>query len=311
MRLLRALFGQAKDAPPAEPIDGEAMAQALARLPGYRVLRALTTDQQVNNLRQRRDGERLAIVVDTETTGLNPAEDRLVEIAVQRFIFGQQGELLEIERVRSWLEDPGRPMPERLVKLTGLTDEQLVGQEFPEDEIARLLCDADLIVAHNASFDRPFLDRRFPAVRACAWACSLNQLDWLALGFDGRALGHLLLQSGKFFSGHRASNDVEALTSLLGEILPGGGTIFAHLLARCEAETVRIDAIGAPFEVKDELKRRGYRWDAHRRVWWREIEAEEVAYERAWLDDQIYHGRGSPNLTVITARERFTEKPAS
>jgi DNA polymerase-3 subunit epsilon len=310
MRRSRTKVEQAGDArsASAKPIDGEPLARALAQVPGYRVLRALDLDQGVDKLGTRRKGERIAIVADTETTGLDPADDRLVEIAVQRFFFNQQGVLRQIERTRSWLEDPGRSMPERLVKLTGLTDAQLAGQVFPEGEITRLLCEADLIIAHNAAFDRAFLDRRFPAIHKSAWACSLHQLDWLALGFDGHALGHLLFQSGKFFTGHRAGNDVAALTSLLGEVAPDGRTVFAHLLARSETDSVRIDAVGAPFEAKDDLRRRGYRWNADQRVWWLECDSSDVSGECAWLNAQVYRGRGRPNLAPITARERFAER---
>ncbi|MEC7819246.1 MAG: site-specific integrase [Pseudomonadota bacterium] len=188
-----------------------------------------------------------------------------------------------------------------------ITEADLLDKAFDETEIVRRLSTADIIVAHNAVFDRPFFDRRFPQLRDRPWGCSLSQLDWLKLGYDGRALGHLLLQTGLYFDGHRAANDVVALTALLGRQLPDGRTIFSHLLETCVAESVRIEAVGSPFEAKDALKRRGYRWDPNGRFWWRELQRPDLNSETTWLDEEVYFGRGRPRLRVITPRERFAE----
>lgn len=288
--------------------DAEHLARRLEALQGYRVLRALNVEGGVDCLRPCTPGERIAVVVDSETTGLDAENDRLVEIAAQRFIIGVDGRIAEIERVRSWLEDPGRPMPERLTLLTGLCDDDLRSLRFDDGAISTMIGGADLVIAHNAAFDRPFIEKRFPMLERLAWGCSLTQLDWLALGYDGRSLGHIVLQAGWFFQGHRAGNDVVALTSLLGLSASDGRTILAHLLARCETNSVRIDAVGSPFDSKDRLKAAGYRWDSAKRCWWREVDPADLAHETAWLDEQIYQGRGQPRLRAITARERFTRQ---
>lgn len=288
--------------------DGaEALAQRLEALGGYRVLRALNPSAGVETLRELTPGNRIGVVVDSETTGLDASTDRMVEVAAQRFAFDPGGRVTSIERVRSWLEDPKRPMPERLSKLTGLSDADLAGKEFDDASIVNILKSADVIIAHNAAFDRPFFDRRFPELRGSRWGCSLSQLDWLALGYDGRSLGHLLFQSGHYFDGHRAANDVCALTALIARPLPDGRTILSHLLDACATDTFRFEAVGAPFEAKDLLKQRGYRWDGTGRFWWREVTATEQAQELEWLERNVYMGRGGPRTRQITARERFAE----
>lgn len=285
--------------------DGEVLARQLESLVGYRVLRALDHDVGVERLPDAAGGERVAAVIDSETTGLDIEVDRMVEFAAQRFLFGSDGRIRAVERVQSWREDPGRPLPERLVRLTGLTDADLHGYHFDEAEIIALLESVDLIIAHNAAFHRPFVDHRFPKLSARAWACSLSQLDWLELGYDGRALGHLLLQSGHFFEGHRAAQDVVALTTLLTLERDDGRTILWRLLERCERDTFRVEAVAAPYDAKDLLKRQGYRWDAIARYWWREIDEDMVSAECDWLDRDVYRGRGKPSLHRITAYDRF------
>ena len=274
-------------------------------MPGYRVLREVDTNAGVERLRATVAGERIAAVVDTETTGLNPTNDRIIEVAIQRMIFDGDKRIVEIERARSWLEDPQRPLSADISRLTGLLDHEVRGQRFDDGAILEMVGASDIVIAHNAAFDRPFLDRRFPSLSDSPWACSLSQLDWRELGYDGRALGHLVLQSGWFFNGHRAGSDTSALITLLGNTAPDDRTILAHLLQRCERDSYRVDAIGAPFEAKDGLKARGYRWDAARRWWWREVEASELSREEEWLEREVYRGRGRPQSIPITPKTRF------
>lgn len=305
-RLLARLSGTPDPAGAAgDRVQGEALARVLERYPGFRVLRAIDHASDVDQLRPCDAGEKIAVIVDTETTGLDPLEDRLIEIAAQRILFSADGQVREVEQVRSWLEDPEQPLPQRIAKLTGLTDQELAGRRFDTAAITSMLSTADLVIAHNAAFDRPFLDRRFLDLRYRAWGCSLAQVDWLALGFDGRALGHLVLQSGRFFEGHRAGNDVAALTSLLATPAIDKRTILSHLLARCMLDSFRVDAVDAPFEAKDVLKAKGYRWDPSRRFWWREVETSDIADETGWLDQQVYRGRGHAKIQRVTPGERF------
>jgi DNA polymerase-3 subunit epsilon len=248
---------------------------------------------------------RIGVAVDVETTGLDRETDKIIELAVQRFRFDELGRIVQIGTPRVWREDPQQALNPRITQLTGLTNDDLTGQVIDEAAAVEILASADLIVAHNAAFDRPFVDRRLPAVAGRPWACSMAELDWLGLGFDGKALGYLVAQCGWFFEGHRAENDILALIYLLGHVAPDGETIMAKLLACSERPSFRVNAIDAPFEGKDALKARSYRWDAAMRFWWKTIPAEEVDSERTWLLQDIYAGHGEPAFHPQSACERY------
>lgn len=64
-----------------------------------------------------------------------------------------------------------------------------------------------------------------------------------------------------------------------------------------------VDALRAPYDSKEKLRARGYRWDARllRRAWWKELPSEAVEFEQAWF---ARNGLPQPQLTTITARER-------
>lgn len=252
----------------------------------------------------------IGAAVDVETTGLDPAKDVIIELALRRFRFDDDGRILKIDSARSWLEDPGRSLDPEITRLTGLTDAGLVGQQIDQAAAMRLLLSSNLIIAHNAAFDRKFVERRLPGVASLPWACSCSEIDWAAAGFDGRALGWLLAQAGWFYDAHRASSDVDAVIALLAHSLPDGRPILAELVERSSTPTMRVEAVGADFGVKEDLRYRGYRWDPSQKVWWTEVLPSELFQEEAWLGGHVYgpdhRARASgPHVIEVTARERY------
>jgi DNA polymerase-3 subunit epsilon len=284
----------------------EALAARIAAHGDYRVLRRI---RPVRRFHAPSDAgsERLRVgaVVDVETTGLDRESDRIIELAVQRFRFDAHGRIVQIGEPRSWREDPGRPLDPRITLLTGLTDADLAGRAIDEALAVDILSSCDVIVAHNAGFDRPFIERRLPTVAGKAWACSCNDLDWRALGFEGRSLSHLLVQCGWFYEAHRAEHDILALLYLLAHETDDGDTILRKLIAAAKTTTWRVHAVDSPFGSKDKLKARGYSWDAVLRFWWREVGHDAVEEEQAWLKREVYTGWGEPALHEVTWQSRY------
>ncbi len=98
------------------------------------------------------------IALDVETTGLNPARDRLIEVAAVRFKPDGQGGFVAGERF-SQLINPGQPVPAKITELTGI-DSQMVADAPDALSVLRDLSVflADLpLVGHNVFFDVGFL----------------------------------------------------------------------------------------------------------------------------------------------------------
>jgi DNA polymerase-3 subunit epsilon len=97
------------------------------------------------------------VIVDLETTGANPVQDRVTEIAIVAIRDG------ELEYEWQALVDPERPIPPMIQRFTGITDEMVRGApRFAQiaDEVASRL-GGRLFVAHNARFDVGFLRSEF------------------------------------------------------------------------------------------------------------------------------------------------------
>lgn len=290
------------------------IAAALALLdvhPDYRVLRALPPATTLISTLPPVLPLRVAAVLDVETTGLFAGLDEVIELAVQRVRFDALGRIVEVGTPRSWLQQPVDPVTPEITAITGLTDEMLAGQRIDIEGATALIAGADVVIAHNAAFDRPFVDLLLPGLQDAAWACSMCELDWRNLGFEGRALNHLVYQaglSGYFYDGHRAATDVLALLHLLGHpVGDNGGTILGRLIAAAETPSVKVMAVGAPFDRKDALKRRGYRWDAGRQHWWKTVAAVGELHERTFLAECIYRPGQEPQVEPVTWYARYRE----
>ena len=250
------------------------------------------------------EGRCLAIV-DTETSGLDPETDTIIELAIMLVFVADDGKVVGQLGPFSWLQDPGVPLDPKISLVTGLGAQHLKGQQINDRFALNLLDRADLIVAHNAAFDAGFIERRYPQIACRAWACSCSEIDWLLLGCEGRAQQHLLMQHGWFSGAHRAAADVWSLFWLLQHRRRDrDGTERSHLarlITASDRPGVMVQAERSPFRAKARLKARGYRWNADQRLWQIERPEDLVEHELAWA---YRNGLPEPTTRPITACER-------
>ena len=288
--------------------DDEALAAHLESTGNYRVLRRLQSRAVVD--RPRPEFSRQGVILDTETTGLDHRTNEIIEIGVITFTFDDNGTIGDVTGIYGGLRQPGIAIPEEITRLTGITDEMVAGQAIDMDRLTSLIVHADLIIAHNAGFDRPFCEDFSPIFRDKAWACSVSEIDWRARGFEGNKLGYLIGQSGYFHDGHRAVDDCFALLEVLEQTRPGqSSTPFAELHDASRRSRVRLYAENSPFDMKDHLKKRGYRWsdgsDGRPKSWWVELPEEKLEEELHFLRTEIYRWDADPTVKYLTAFDRF------
>ncbi|WP_141440115.1 3'-5' exonuclease [Vreelandella titanicae] len=250
--------------------------------------------------------ERLFVVVDVETTGLNPSADKIIELGLVRGTFSPSEErITSILEAHSRFEDPGIPIPKLITDITGITDQDVAGKHIDDAWLAMMIQGDPLLIAHNAEFDRQFMDSRFPACEKQIWACTLTEVDWKKLGYEGRKLEYLLSKHGYFYQGHRAAVDCLA-TAWLMHCQPEA---FPLLLASARQKTFVVRAFGAPFDVKDTLKSRGYRWhggdQANNKCWWTVVTETNLQAEQEFLNKAYPNGAQLAQYQPQTARTRF------
>ena len=268
---------------------------------------------------------RQGLFVDCETTGFSTEHDAVIELAMLPFTYSTvEGCVVEVlhSEAKAYRNDPGRPLPAEITHLTGLTDDDVRGERIDVDEASALIGRSSLVVAHNARFDRPFVERVLPAARTRPWACTRAEVPWAREGFASQALHCLLCAYGVYARDrHRALADCEAGVWLLAQRLPvSGEPVLAAMRRRALAPTIRLWAIRAPFHQKDALRARGYRWMPRTRsgigrAWWTEVDPDALESEFEWLREKVYGPwwaylppGGLPHRPV-TAFERWREDP--
>jgi DNA polymerase III subunit epsilon len=297
----------------AETLSHDAMARALEAHPDYKVLRRLVPCDDWGPVPAgNAQGMQRVIVLDTETTGLDSRNERIIELAMLSVLVNPAtGQPVGPVTTFESFEDPGKPIPPAITEITGIDDSMVRGQRIDDARVAELVRAADLIVAHNAGFDRPFVEARWAVFADKAWNCSFAGIDWKAQGSGSAKLEFLAHERGWFYNAHRALMDCHALLQVLAQPLSDGQTGLSRLLAGVHRQRYKLRATGAPFESKEALKSRGYRWDTESRVWWTSLVGDETLQaETQWLKAHVYNGRGARvQVETLSAQVQFSSRP--
>ena len=139
-----------------DKLELEAMAATLNASGQYRVLRRLEPRRVI----ERPDGSetRIGLFLDVETTGLDPAKDEVIELAMVPFTYALDGRIFEVHDAFQKFRQPDKPIPPEIAVLTGITDEMVAGQSIDFAEVSHFASGAALIIAHHAAFDRRFVE---------------------------------------------------------------------------------------------------------------------------------------------------------
>lgn len=289
-----------KELPPFNQLEAEIAITALHATGDYLVLRKINLEQDSRFSHKAGAETRVGLCLDTETTGLSHRDDRIIELGIVAFEYEPDtAQIIRVIDRYNGFEDPGAPLSREIIEITGITDAMVQGQRLDDERVNNLAVQASLVIAHNAAFDRPFVEARFPVFARIPWACSLMQIDWQAERLQARSLEYLLFKFGWCINAHRALDDAEGVLGLLLDSLPQSGVpAFQALLERAGESVSRLYAIGAPFDKKDLLKLRGYRWhdgaDGKPKCWWTTVAEAQEQEELSFLSKEIY-GTLTPN----------------
>ena len=222
------------------------------------------------NNNQSLSNPKFGVVLDTETTGFDQVNDKIIEIALRPFTYDPKNQKLTgVLEAYSGLEDPGFPLPKNISRITGLKNRDLDGKKINWSKVKEILDKSDIIISHHAAFDRPFIDR-YVSYDNTVWACSIQHIDWAPKGFNRVNLETLCIYHGFFGDAHRALSDADMLLHLLSFQSPNSEkSYFSEILINSHTPYKLLSILDFPFEQKDELKKRGFRWNAKSKTWYK------------------------------------------
>ena len=242
-------------------------------------------------------------LIDYETTGFTAGLNEVIEIGLVQVAYSPSiRKITAIIEITSQFQCPKTPISELITSITGITNDIVAGQTIDAAHVARIARSSQLMIAHNAAFDRSFFDLEYKGMADLTWACSVKDIDWYALGFESSKLEYLLFKNGYFYDGHRAATDCLAMVQLF-ESVPNA---LHELLQAAQQLSVKILAKGVAYDDREIVKKRGYRWDAEKKYWWTVIPDSDYDEEKIWLDNLCGGGKLKNEFVVIKPNERYS-----
>lgn len=229
----------------------------------------------------------IVLGVDFETTGLDAAKDRVIEIGAVLWD-AEKGRPLMIMSELCHDDAIQNPLPQEIEQITGITYDLISrygsASILAFQSLGFLISKSDAILAHNAPFDRGFYE-----AETKHHGLPLIDRPWIDTTTDikyppqmvTRKLAHLAAEHGFInpFS-HRAIFDVLTMLRIFQ------GYDHAQVLEYAKQPIVTLQAL-VSFDEREKAKARGYRWKAETKQWIRSLRQSEVAAEQANPDFKV------------------------
>lgn len=256
----------------------------------------------------------IGVFLDIEATGLSYTQDKLIELGMVKFEYTGDGRIFRLLEEFSEYQDPGLLIPEYITNLTGITDDMVKDKKIDEIKVINYLQDVSIVIAHNAWFDRVFFEMTFPSIPSKAWGCSMHDVNWKEEAVSSYKLEYIAYKYNFFYEGHRAVIDSLAGIHILAQELSNSRQpVLKQLLTNACKLRFKLWATNSPYDSKESLKARGYRWDNQQannsghKAWCIELPEDMIEKEIYYLRADIYGGAAIDiPIEIIDAYSRFS-----
>ena len=209
------------------------------------------------------------LIIDTETTGLDSRQDQLCEVGAILFSIPQRSPLLSLALLL--------PVASNGAEAINHIPPALTQEPLPRAEALALFLalvrQADAYVAHNAAFDRDWIEALLPfeLQGSRPWLCSCEDMHWQGLRPQPSLQTLALAHGVPVWACHRALHDCQ----YLAQVLERDPDLEEHLQQALEPRTLVVADI--PYQRREDAKEAGFRWWPQEKQWRRRCSAAEVA----------------------------------
>lgn len=211
------------------------------------------------------------LILDTETTGLDPERHECIELGAVLFHVPRRAVLSQVSFLLPCMDNPAYPVNGIPVDVSHLL------QLWPSGlaHFEQMLGHADVVVAHNAAFDRQWfgLGQLPPIVRP--WLCTMEDIRWPAdrnLRASPSVRDLALAYEVPVWAAHRALTDCIYLAQVFERCTDLEQLLLAGLEPR------RLYQAHVSYGDRDKAKEAGFRWNEPvARAWTRRLSEREAA----------------------------------
>jgi DNA polymerase-3 subunit epsilon len=246
------------------------------------------------------DDDLKVIFCSIATTSLNSSNGDLLRVNLKLCYINKSGDFSKSRKTVSFFQDPCRKLSEDEQRFLDFSLVEKSGSKIDWDLISRLFEGADLVVSHNSSFVKPWIEKHI-GTTSTLWGCSMEHIDWNTTGFPSRSLSVLSVFTGFFYDFKDSAAALEALTHVLDI-----NRKTSSMITRAHTPDLQIFAANSPRGSNNLLKERRYRWNPDIGSWWLSIEnREQGQVEEAWLLENLQGVE--PQIFEIDPKYRFSK----
>lgn len=205
------------------------------------------------------------LIVDTETTGIDAQQDQLIEIGAVLFSVPHRSVMQQLSFLLPITSNAAEHINGIAPDLT-----QMGQPSTPAMDLFLRMADyADAIVAHNAAFDRAWIESLLPA--SLPWICTCEGIRWPGLRLNPSLTDLALAYDVPVWASHRALTDC----IYLAHVLQRDGNLKQHIAEGLEPRRLVVAKVS--YDDREQAKSAGFRWDPSARQWSRRCSESEIS----------------------------------
>lgn len=227
-------------------------------------------------------GPHIGLAMDLETTGLEHEIDEVLSLGFVKFGFNDTMQITHVIEADQYFNEPEtREISPLITQLTGITIDTVRGHKLTKEHWDYVWEGVEITIAHNSKFDRKFVDKNYRD--DILWSCTNADLNLREKYLVPSGTLSILLAYIKdwYFGHHDALDDSWALIHILAE-----DDHFKQVVNKAYTPNYNVYAKNSPFEMKDNLKRKGYKWADSMKSWyWPLANRAKMLEEKEWLEE--------------------------
>lgn len=214
------------------------------------------------------------LITDLETTGLNPKQDKIIEVGAVLYSVEHQCTLQQLSTLLPCEENPAESINKINHLATAEVSNNALLQIYKE-----WVKEADYMVAYNAEFEKSWLKG---ITKEKPWICAYEDIIWPGNHKKTNLVATALNHGVGVSIAHRALADCQILAQLFDRMTNLSDMIEMALLRACEAKYKVIAKVS--YDENQKAKNEQFRWEKETKRWYKVMRESEYQQEKDKYD---------------------------